>query len=679
MKIRSTVLVLLLTLSIMMPILASNATAYPVTGTPSTTPKIIEWTPTGLTEYATLKWNPEYLKLEVLTPIHTVTTIIVQGKDTYGQNIEAKVVIPPGVPLQSKWIFNDTHTDPPKPVAFAEITGILQQNGTDNSKFAIYTEPEPFEEYLGQFHNITGFEPGKYDVNGDTRQYLVGHGADKPYTVQDVPVEPSNPDPYKIAVNWVDSPNLLDVYDLLPQANEFPTNGAGADSKIWLESLDENGNKVITEVDITEGTTTTAPIVGCTYSTLCKVWGGHQGDSYFIFTEPMPERKLFYYYIIIDHITIQPACYDILAYPDVIDGLYPGVTDITVALRDIDGNLVHAADYGKIGIIDQKIIINFYASGGKIQPSNDVHIEFCHVATTVNITADTNPRTIKVTADANIPKCTWHDPMNLFTWTEMTFDGVNSVLYEGWPIHEMRWGYTDASGNIVEKPVPPKPWLPPELGGPAANGIKLDGPIYEVMIPLYVGCNLISTPVHPILCGKYYDSYPKTLPGVGALPPITIDNDGIPMKLLFGYTSARDCIEAIWWFDAGSWHVYVPGVGSDIADPRFTDGRGYWVKAEKPCTIEISGVFMENGPFTPPLYVLKSNSWTLMGVTSIRGIMINDYLESVSGSEYIKAAGPVWVYYARAGIWVRNPSWGLWPTEAFWVYNKVPYDQYVAP
>jgi hypothetical protein len=676
MKMKSIVLMLLLTLPMMSPLFAMNANAYPVTGTPSTSPKIIEWTPTGLAEYATLKWNPEYLKLEVLSPIHTVTTIIVQGKDTYGQNIEAKVVIPTTAVMQSKWIFNDTHTDPPKPVAFAEITGILQQGGEDNTKYAIYTEPEPFEEYLGQFHNSTGFEPGKYDLHGDTRQYLVGQGENKPYTVQDVPVEPSNPDPLKIAVNWEDkeiSPPIR-VRDLLPQADEFPTGGAGAESTIWFEALDENGNKVITEVHIDPGTKLLGPITGCTYSTVCKVWGGNQGDSYYIFTEPIPERKLFYYYIIIDHITIHPASYDILAYPDEVTlGYYPGVTDITVALRDIDGNLVNAENYGLINGIQQEIIINFFTSGGKIQPSNDVHIDKYKSTVTVNITADTNPRTIKVTADANVPKSTWHDPLNLFTWTEMTFDGINSVLFTGgWPIQMMMCGYTDSTGHKEEMAAPFRQWLPKDLGGPEPTGIKLDGPLYEVMIPLYVGCNLISSPVYPMLGTAQYQL-----------------GEGIPMELLFGYTSATDTIEAIWWYNpentADPWSHYIPAVDGTTAPGKFfRDGVGYWIKAEKACTLELSGVAMENAPFVPAEYRV-SHSWNLMGFTSIYPMYTEDYLESLAtgpgtypSQSIASAVGPIWVWNAVYRTWVRNPDM-LWPTNGFWMNYKLPDFGYLAP
>jgi hypothetical protein len=113
------------------------------------------------------------------------------------------------------------------------------------------------------------------------------------------------------------------------------------------------------------------------------------------------------------------------------------------------------------------------------------------------------------------------------------------------------------------------------------------------------------------------------------------------------------------------WETYIPGI---TTGKNFTDGIGYWVKAEKPCTLEISGVEMENAPFTPPEYPVRV-SWNLMGVTSIRGVTIDDYLQCLSAGP-VKLYGAVWVYYAWAGVWVRNPPWGLYPGEAFWVYYK---------
>jgi len=725
MKIKSTVLILLLALSIMMPIFAQSVTAYPVTQTPSTDPKIIEWYPvTGYTDYLTLLWNPEYLKLKTATPIETETTIIVQGKDVFGQNLEAKVVIPGThtVPIlpEKIYYFMDTHTAPPKPVAFAEITKVFQQNGQDNAKFLIATWPEPFQEYLGQYHKSTGYEPGYYTKlslpfpANTPGNYLVGNGPKQAYSLAKVPVEPSNPDPLKIVVNWVDDADESvpepEDHDLFPQTDEI--GGALGNSlvsegtAIYVEGLDQKGNKVVEPVEITTGQKEVE--VDCTYtwSTVCKVWGGNQIDSYYIFTHPKDQRSLFYYYLLIDHITIHPGCYDILANPDVPEG----TTTITVALRDIDGNLIHAADYGKIDGIEQEIIVNFFASGGKIEPSCDVHIPECNVKATTTLKADTNPRTINVTADVNVPVCTYHPRLNLFAWTELTFDGINSAnsyKWGDWPIHTMMWGYhtqvNPPTGNWrtpVTLPVPAKPWLPLDLGGPNPDGIKLDGPIYEVMIPLFVGCNLISSPVHPLLCGNYYDSYPESIPDAPSYP--IIDNKGIPMDLLFGKTSATDCIEAIWWYTAdgpqippsvygNGWRVYVPGVTVDPND-YFRDGIGYWIKAEKPCTLEISGVFMENGPFTPPTYDLPGNTWSLVGVTSVTGISLDDYLESTSGSVLIEAAGPVWMYINPglnpdgtsaypswfATEWIRNPPM-LYPGQAFWVYNKVPNDLYIAP
>jgi hypothetical protein len=639
MKKKSIGLILLLTLSMISMIVAVTAT--PVTY-PSTSKNII-WLGGGYTAYQTLAWNPEYLKLRTAGYFTTNTTIIVQGLDTYGQNIEALVVLNAThdhpIPNEREFIFNDTHTVPPQPVAFAAITAIFQQNGTHNDKVLIRTEPEPFQEYLGEFHYPDHWTPGTHTISHPGEKYLVGHGDDTIHTTQGYPVEPSNPDPIKVAINWYDAD-----HDLFPDNSEI--DGAYADSTLTIEGLDENGNKLIADVVIAGGAklVDVVPSPSHTWATICKIKGGDSSDSYYIFTHPTPTRPLFSYTLLIDHITIHPGCYDILANPQAPGNA--GQTTITVALRDKDGNLIHAAKGGVGGLPPGDIVVNFATSGGKIQPSCDVWIHPCNITATATLTADTNARTIKVTADANVPQCSYAPELNLFAWTELTFDGINSVFFTGgWPIHTMMWGWSSWNDTALYStftgPVPPKPVLPDWLGGPAKDGIKLDGPIYEVMIPLYVGCNLISCPVHPML-GE----------------PDFLDAKGIPMSLLFGNTSATTCIEAIWWYNGSDWFHYIPGV--DGSDQYFTDGVGYWIYAEKPCTLEISGVFMDNAPFTPPTYTLAEDSWNLMGVTSLTGISIEDYTW---------ASGPVWVYQAQYGTWYRNPSWGLWPGQAFWIYN----------
>jgi hypothetical protein len=688
MKKKSTVLILLLALSLisMIPVLsmthvAAEPVTYPSPPYPNAEYPIVEWyVPTGHDYYLWLAPNPEYLKLKTETPIETNTTIIVQGKDTYGQNIEATVLIngthntqsPYYIGPEQSYIFNDTHSG--MPVAFAEITGIIQQNGTHNNKFSIWTQPEHFQEYLGQYHKteLLKWKPGQYlwEYSAGTK-YLVGHGEGTTATVQDVPVEPSNPDPLKILINWHESD-----HDLYPDSSElYPTDSgqhATLNAWLWIEGLDQKGNKIAYNFTINIGDSIISEDCDHTWSSICKV-ESNATDSYYIFTHPKDPMQLFWYTILIDHITIHPACYDILAYPyNTSITPYPGVTNITVALRDHDGNLVHAA---------APIVVNFATSGGKIQPSSDVWINPCNITATANLTADTNARTVNVTADANVPECDYAPAMNLFAWTELTFDGINSVKIDDSTqrIHAMMWGWRSWNGtawfSTYTGPVPPKPWLPEWLGGPIAGSMsspyKLDGPIYEVMIPLYVGCNLISCPVHPILCNTYMSGYPST-----PWP------NGIPMSLLFGNTSATTCIEAVWWYCAwGGWFYYIPKTGySNVANPCFTDGVGYWIKAEKPCTLEISGVSMENAPFTPSVYPLKAQSWNLMGVTSITAMSIKDYLESINSGDpaYISAAGPVWIYDARWQAWARNPTL-LYPTLGFWIYNKVPADLYIAP
>jgi hypothetical protein len=638
----------------------SRVSAVDIPPSADNSPYIL-WQSGGQAAAANLEWNPEFLKVLTETDIHSDTRIIIQGRDTYGQNIEAKVDMPAGTSSSETFIFNDTHTTPPMPVAFAYIDRIFQQNGTESTVVKIMTEPyihEDFQVYLGTFHNASGFESGQaYPAFTKGLKYLVATGLHDPThnvhplaTTQAVPVEPENPEMLKVAINWRDLDHDLQIDD-----NEFQTGGAQSAGSIWLEGLDENGNKIIKEVTFAIGDKIVYVPHTNVWSTVCKAWGALQGEFY-IFTHPLPETQLFKYFIYIDHLTIHPDAYDILANPE----SEFGKTRIIVALRDIDGNLVHA--HGNV-------TLNFYTSAGKIQPSNDIVIPLCSVTANTTLIADTNARTLKVVVDANVPADDWAEyhraPMNLRAWTELTFDGINSVLFTGgWPIHTLMNGYNNSAGVDVEMAAPFRQWLPPELGGPDPTGIKLDGPLYEVMIPLYVGCNLISSPVYPMFGTGHYD--------IG---------QGIPMDLLFGMTSATDTIEAIWWYDAGAktWFNYIPGVSNTGA--FFTDGVGYWIKAEKPCTLEISGVAMENAPFVPAEYRVY-HSWNLMGVTSIRGINTADYLESLatgSGpSPVASAVGPIWVYYAKPRMWVRDPAM-LWPTEAFWMNYKLGGTADLAP
>jgi hypothetical protein len=133
MKIKAIFVMLLLTLSIFVPLLASRVSAVDVPPAADNPPHIL-WQAGGQAAAASLAWNPEFLKALTETDIHSDTRIIIQGRDTYGQNIEAKVDIPAGTTSSETFIFNDTHTTPPMPVAFAYIDRIFQQNGTESRR-----------------------------------------------------------------------------------------------------------------------------------------------------------------------------------------------------------------------------------------------------------------------------------------------------------------------------------------------------------------------------------------------------------------------------------------------------------------------------------------------------------------------------------------------------------------
>jgi hypothetical protein len=749
MKNKALILALILAISLTLPIIAKNtgAVTVPQNGLSSNN---IKWITAGYNFYKDPNKGfieqPEFLMLTVDggVPVITNTTVIIQGLDALGAPVAGLVHLNG---TSDNPILANTHpypvVDPHSglPVAFSNITNVLQQNGTDGNKFLISTMPEDYstvnpngyQQYLGSYDPASGWKPGVYDYNGlsippytyPIGPYLVSHGNGTTPTVQNVAFQPATAEAITVYINWLDINHDLepDGYQAFPVAGT-DSFGTAAGTTIYVEGLNAKGEKII--LSHTFGASESS----YTWDCLCeidKVWGSVQGYSYYFFTSPPVQHPLFEYYVLLDHMTISPDSYDILAYngvdtPTTLQ-FAPGSTNITVALRDVDGNLVNwggdkITQYG--GVLTNythgtDIVLSFWTSGGTIEPSYDVYIKEEHDTAQVNITADTNARTIKVVCDANVPGLDatgvhFHDQLNMYVWTEMTFDGVSltqsPTASTDWPLHILQWGYyTDAGmygtfdANGLFHPdfhytagpftgnVPPKPVLPTELNGPAANGIKFDGPIYEVSIPLYVGCNLISSPVYPLMKG-YYRGYPASLPTAGTgLPAISINgNTGIPMDHIFNYTSARNSIEAIWWvtYPDGTplWHVYVPGVTLGDSESYFKDGVGYWIKAEKPATLEFSGIAMENGPFMPQTYELEAHSWNLVGVTTVTGFPhISDYLESTNTGPLatLQAVGPVWVYYAKFQMWVRNPTWGLWPGEAFWVFNKLDTNVYIAP
>jgi len=672
----------------------------------------IVWDPNGTDVAATLMWNPEYLLLRTDTVVSSDTTIHLMGVDQYGSNIEAKVFLPANTPSQVEVPFVDPSSG--QPVAFSKITGITQQNGTHCNSFDIKTYPYNHEQYLGLYENSTGYFIPTYQFA--TGPYVIG-GNKPTILTQNVPVQPVNPEPIKILINWQDFFGVLQPV-MPPPANgapppnsgEWMTGGAKGATTLTIEGLDQNGSKLIVHVNIHQGDywvnvdQTDSDIGFHTFAEICKVWGGFaSGDSYYIFTEPMPERNLFEYYIRINHLTLYPQSYDILANPAEDPnnpGSYPGVTNVALVLMDLDNHTVRApltTDVWPGTTTMQPIVVNWWTSGGEIQPSYSQFTPGSSILW-VNLTADTNPRTIKIAADANVPThgqigLLPNYAMNLYTWTEIVFDGVNSVLdTSGWPIGHngnnmpLQWGYTTADGTPYQMAAPPEPPLSEVLGGPLANSTvppyKLNGPIYEISIPLYPGCNLISSPVVPIF-GTYGPYYTQSYTGD--------ETSGIPFGLLFNMTSGSESIEAIWYYTGGAegdWNYYIPGVSRDTGqttDATFRDGVGYWIKAEKTCTLEISGVTMENAPFVPPEYTVYS-SWNLMGFTSVTPMATSSYLESLN-TGYIGAGtpitiassvGPVWVFDSSLRSWSRDPA-TLWPGQGFWMNYKLEGTAYLAP
>lgn len=582
------------------PVLTLPAEAVKVT-----TPTLLEYVPpNGEAVHRSLCSNPEWLKVHTISEIHHDTWIHVLGKDCYGQNIEAKTLIPSGTPLQSNFILVDWYSK--EPVTFSKITDVYQEGGEHCNSFEIHTLPEPREDYLGLYHLSNGYVP-----------HYEG-----PY-----PVEPSNPDPLKVAINWVDvnGNGVPADADGNPEPGEF-TNLPTQDSTIHIIGLDQCGELLEKDVFIPKNSKIVNVVISDkTWSTVCTVTGGLQAISYYIFTHPEPQRPILTYHIMINSIKVTVRDHNILA-----DG--QSTAEVTITLLDIDGHEVHwAVDIPGFQSAPP-IEINVASSGGKVQPSCDIEIPGCNTCAVTWLTSDTNARLVKVSAVAFLPPVQRYEndqwrqicpPTTLTDCVEMCFDGVNSN-----PTCIPDYPYRTKVCRIEDG---------------RANKEDTCEQTYAVFINLVRGCNLISIPFVPDeeLCW-------------GDLP-------GAEQYL---------CKVCTYCAFEKKWYCYE--FGDDPVDGiPIKDGWAYWVKAKENCTLVLSGEFMEAAE-TPPSYQMAIG-WNMVGVTSLIPRTTYSYLGSLNIEEALKLWGPVWAF--REDHWERNPTM-VYPGEGLWVFS---YDGILAP
>jgi hypothetical protein len=600
----------------MISALTMHANAAPVT-----TPNVLEYVaPNGQAVLTSLLRNPEFLKVHTINIIHHDTWIHVLGEDAYGENVEAKTLIPAGTPIESDIPLVDYYSQ--EPVAFTKITDVYQEGGEHCNSFQIHTLPCPKEQWLGTYHQGTNYVP-QLDTNNN-------------------PVEPCNPDPLKVAVNWKDinGNGLPEDANHTPDPGEF-TNLPTAQSTITIIGLDQNGDPITRNVVIPAGSKIVRvdpALTDKTWSTVCMVTGGDQATSYYIFTDPEAQRPILTYHIMIHEIELTFSDKNILA-----DGT--STSDICITLLDIDQHEVHWAVDDPGFQSAPPIEINMWASGGKVEPSVDIEIQGCSTKAETVITADTNGRLIKVTAIAYVPEVqrrmnnVWVTVCPSMTLTDsdnMCFDGLNSAptVITDYPYRAKVCRIEDGIADVEDT----------------------CDQHYVVYITLTKGCNLISIPFQPDEQLLWSD-----LPGAeqSLICVCTFMADGIHFDPVEPLTPVKD------WF---CYSFCEQGPKDPIP---LCDGLAYWVKAKENCTLVLSGTFMA-ACNVPPAYKMAIG-WNLVGVTEIKGMTTCNYLGSLDIEDALKLWGPVWVL--RSGEWLRNPS-AVYPGEGLWVFT---YDGILAP
>jgi len=640
----------LLTMAILVlssTVFAIPALAVPIQDTPAANYPVQWYVPNGQVTAASLATNPDYLKIYTLTHVSHNTRITVQGLDCFGQPVEGIAVnlwqsdlsymfnkndpatwsIPASTPPEYLFPVVDVHSG--KEVTFAKITAIYQQGGEHCNSFKLITHGEPYKvvpsvpahpveyvQYLGSFHYAGYTPPYQPFINPGGIPGFPG--------LPTYPSEPSNPDPIRILVGWQDN-NGNHIPDPPGPGSDSYT-GAQSNTSLLIKGLDCLGNEEEVTVNVTvgSGTFTNPVVVPGVWRDVSVVFGAGTptGDSYFVVTWPAPERDILTYELSVDHIGLNVTPRNIIA-----NGT--DTAQIQVSLLDMDNHLIHWSTVNGV----PPIIINVVATGGDVFPSVTT-LAGCNTNINVTIMSDTNARTIRIGALAVLPGTPGvplaHPAVQLTQNTVMGFDGFNSVQTSVSHIE-----FLDGHGT---------------------------GYYYNVFIKLVPGCNLISIPVFP-------------------------PNDITPSMLW--NASGSTVVHTIMWYQAsdtpgapGVWNGYsydtktVTGPGGN--DP-IIPGRGYWIKAEKECTLVISGKWYDQAPFVPPEIHL-GRSWNLVGVVSLVPMTVGGYLQSLGDqTNEFGRYGPVWVWNTDNMQWYRlGANDTLWPTWGFWLAN-IGADGYIGP
>jgi len=629
------------------PIVASSPAGYPV-----------QWLSASVA--AALAQQPQYLKIYTMTHISHPTRITVQGLDCNNQPVEAIAVnkwqsglayyfsttdpttwnIPASTGPEYLFPLVDVHSG--KEVTFSKVTAIYQQGGEQGDEFKLMTHNEPYylvyggaanpitkphevPLWLGSYH-MPVYKPAMVGPIAPSSS-VGGQMASPPETI---PIQPTTPSQVVILVGWQDVNN--NNYPDLPADT---ASGAQFNATLTVTGLSCNGTVQTATVSVTgspnggqgqfgtPGVGNGPIIVPGIWMDISSVTGGATGDSYFFFTwPPAVEQDILTYTINIDHLVLAINPMNIMA-----NGT--DSANIQTILMDMDNHQVHWSSEAGV----KNITLNVISTGGQVTKSVDQGWSGCHTNWNETIVSDTNARTIKVAAIAIIPTgppANYPGPSPLYASALMGFDGFNSNQI-----------YTHADF----------------LGKPGS------GSWYNVFIKLSVRCNLVSIPIFP--------------------------GSAITPKELWN-ASASTVIQSISWYNAtsGTWNIYdyttVPPTVTGSGNAALVPGVGYWIKAEKPCTLVISGHFYDQAPFVPPEIHLQP-SWNLVGVVIdpsygfAIGTTVQSYLQTLRSSGDDKMYGPVWVYNNDLQSWFRlGDTDTLWPGQAFWL-SVIEGPPYIGP
>jgi hypothetical protein len=111
----------------------------------------------------------------------------------------------------------------------------------------------------------------------------------------------------------------------------------------------------------------------------------------------------------------------------------------------------------------------------------------------------------------------------------------------------------------------------------------------------------------------------------------------------------------------GPWRGYIPASPGTRTLNTIEDGKGYWVNIQYgPITLSFAGVELPPPPGVPPVYVLGTTGWNLLGFKSAYPRLAGEYLAAMAGKYVIIYGFKDGAFFIVQNSDLMEPGLGYW-------------------